>query len=326
MANGVWVFAQQKQGQISSSAFEALNVGRTLADASGGALTAVLFGHNVKDAAAQLTARGADRAIVADDASLADFADDLYATLLVDWIKTDQPEIVLGSATFYGKALFPRVAAMLNAGLVADAASISSEGGKLTVTKATYGGKGFSEFQFSDQRPIIITLRPKTVEEAKDSGGAGEIETRGLNGASGQAKVTESESGGAGAVNLNEADIIVSGGRGLKAAENYKMVEDLAQVLGAASGASRAIVDAGWVPYAKQVGQTGKTVNPKLYIACGISGAIQHLVGMQSSRVIVAINKDPDAPIFKVSSYGIVGDLFEYLPAITKVFKEKLGK
>lgn len=326
MANGVWVFAQQKNGQISSSAFEALNVGRTLADTSGGALTAALFGHNVKDAAVQLTARGADRAIVADDASLADFADDLYATLLVDWIKTDQPEIVLGSATFYGKALFPRVAAMLNTGLVADAASISSDGGKLTVTKATYGGKGFSEFQFSDQRPIIVTLRPKTVEEAKDSGGTGEVESRGLNGASGQVKVTESESGGAGAVNLNEADIIVSGGRGLKAAENYKMVEDLAQVLGAASGASRAIVDAGWVPYAKQVGQTGKTVNPKLYIACGISGAIQHLVGMQSSRVIVAINKDADAPIFKVSSYGIVGDVFEYLPAITKVFKEKLGK
>ncbi len=326
MANGVWVFAQQKKGQIASTAYEALTAGRQLADAMGKPLTAVLFGHNVKDAAAQLTARGADRAIVADDDALAAFVDDLYADLLVDWLKKDQPDVLIGSATFYGKALFPRVAAMLDTGIVADASSVKADGGTITASKATYGGKAFIDYTFDDKKPAIVTLRPKSVEEAKESDGGGDVETRGLDGTDG-AKINISESvvAAAGEVNLNEADIIVSGGRGLKAPENYKMVEELAKVLGAASGASRAIVDAGWVPYAKQVGQTGKTVNPKLYIACGISGAIQHLVGMQSSRVIVAINKDPDAPIFNVASYGIKGDLFEYLPEITKVFKEKLG-
>ncbi|MEW5873605.1 MAG: electron transfer flavoprotein subunit alpha/FixB family protein [Candidatus Zixiibacteriota bacterium] len=325
MASGVWIFANQKKGQISSSAFELLNIGRKLADQLGQPLTAVLFGHNVKDAAAQLTAHGADRAIVADDPALGEFVDDLYADLLVGWLKKDQPEVVLGSAGFYGKALFPRVAAMLDAGIVADAASVAVKDGKIVVTKATYGGKGFSDYTFGPQRPMVITMRPKSTEEAPDQGKTGEIETRALAGVSAKAQVTESVATGAGQVNLNEADIIVSGGRGLKGPENYKLVEELAAALGAAAGASRAIVDAGWVPYEKQVGQTGKTVNPKLYVACGISGAIQHLVGMQSSRVIVAINKDPDAPIFKVATYGIVGDVFEYLPAITKVVRERLG-
>ena len=325
-SSGVWVFAQQQKGTISSTAYELLAAGRKLADELGGSLTAVLFGSGVKDAAVQLTARGADRAIVADDPALENFSDDLYADLLADWIKKDQPAVVLGSATVYGKALFPRIAAMLDCGIVADAGGLAVKDGSIVATKATYGGKAFTDYAFSDARPMIVTMRPKSNEEAADQGGSGEVETRGLDGAGpGKLEVTEVTLSGAGEVNLNEADVIVSGGRGMKAAENYKMIEELAHILGAASGASRAIVDAGWVPYAKQVGQTGKTVNPKLYIACGISGAIQHLVGMQSSRVIVAINKDPDAPIFKVATYGIVGDLFEYLPEITKVFKEKLG-
>lgn len=325
MAAGIWVFANQRHGKIASSAFELLNIGRTLADALGQPLTAVLFGNGVKDAAVQLTARGADRAIVADDPTVAEFVDDLYADLLAGWLKKDQPEVVLGSAGFYGKALFPRVAAMLDTGIVADAGGVAVKDGQVVVTKATYGGKGFTDYTFGAQRPMIITIRPKSVEEAPEIGKSGEVETRALDSNSAKAQVTESVATGAGTVNLNEADIIVSGGRGLKGAENYKLVEDLAAALGAAAGASRAIVDAGWVPYEKQVGQTGKTVNPKLYIACGISGAIQHLVGMQSSRVIVAINKDPDAPIFKVATYGIVGDVFEYLPAITRVVRERLG-
>jgi len=325
MASGVWIFANQKKGQVSASAFELLNIGRKLADQLGQPLTAVLFGSGVKDAAAQLTAHGADRAIVADDPALGEFVDDLYADLLAGWLKKDQPEVLLGSAGFYGKALFPRVAAMLDAGIVADAASVAVKDGKIVVTKATYGGKGFSDYTFGAARPMVITMRPKSTEEAPAQGKTGDIETRAIAGVSAKAQVTESVATGAGQVNLNEADIIVSGGRGLKGPENYKLVEELAAALGAAAGASRAIVDAGWVPYEKQVGQTGKTVNPKLYIACGISGAIQHLVGMQSSRVIVAINKDPDAPIFKVATYGIVGDVFEYLPAITKVVRERLG-
>ena len=326
-SSGIWVFAQQKKSAISPTAFELLFLGRRLADQAGQPLTAIMFGHQVKDAAAQLTMRGADRAIVADDPSLANFVDDLYADLLAEWIKNEQPRIVLGSASFYGKALFPRVAAIADCGLVADAGSVAIKDGRITAVKATYGGKAFTEYTFADQHPAIISIRPKSNEEAAQRGAAGPVEIRNLDGRPpAKASVVASEDAGAGTVNLNEADIIVSGGRGLKTPENYKLVEDLAQVLGAASGASRAIVDAGWVPYAKQVGQTGKTVNPKLYIACGISGAIQHLVGMQSSRVIVAINKDPDAPIFNVSSYGIVGDLFEYLPEITRLLREKLRR
>ena len=326
-SSGIWVFAQQKKGAISPTAFELLSVGRQLADQTAQALTAIMFGHQVEDAAVQLTMCGADRAIVADHPSLTAFVDDLYAGLLAEWIRKDQPQIVLGSASFYGKALFPRVAAILGCGLVADASSVAIKDGHITAVKATYGGKAFTEYTFADQHPVIISMRPKSNEEAAPRGTTGPVELRHLDGMPpAKAAVVASEDAGAGTVNLNEADIIVSGGRGLKAPENYKLVEELAQVLGAASGASRAIVDAGWVPYAKQVGQTGKTVNPKLYIACGISGAIQHLVGMHSSRVIVAINKDPDAPIFTVASYGIVGDLFEYLPEITRLFREKLGR
>lgn len=321
-----WIFAQQRNGVISSGAFEQLAVARTLADSTGGTVTAILFGHNVGDQAQQLAARGADRAIVADDPALASFADDQYADLLSRWIVADKPDIVIGSATVYGRALFSRLAAKLGVGLVADAGGIELRDGKPHVTKATYGGKAFTEYVFTGPTPWLVTLRPKTSEESRVRDGKGSVDTRAVEGLGNpQVHIVASESLGAGAVPLTEADIIVSGGRGLKGPENYKMVEELAHVLGAASGASRAIVDAGWVPYDKQVGQTGKTVNPKLYIACGISGAIQHLVGMQSARVIVAINKDADAPIFKVASYGIIGDVFAYLPEITRVFKKKLG-
>jgi electron transfer flavoprotein alpha subunit len=301
----IWVFAQQRNGKISSGAYELLTVGRKLADSAGGSVTAILFGHNVGDQAEQLASRGADRAIVADDEALAGFVDDQYADLLGRWISAASPDLVI---------------------LVADASQIEMNEDVPHVTKATYGGKAFSEYVFAGAKPWLVTMRPKTSEESAARDNKGPIESRSADGLRDpQIHVVASESVGAGTVPLTEADIIVSGGRGLKAPENYKLVEELAKVLGAAAGASRAIVDAGWVPYDKQVGQTGKTVNPKLYIACGISGAIQHLVGMQSARVIVAINKDADAPIFKVASYGIVGDVFAYLPEITRVFKEKLG-
>ena len=322
----IWIFAQQRNGAISSGAFEQIAVARSLTDATGGSVTAILFGHSVSDQAARLVERGADRAIIADDPALASFVDDQYAELLSRWIATDKPDIVIGSATMYGRALFSRLAAKLGVGLVADASGVVLKDGIAHVTKATYGGKAFTEYVFSGPKPWLVTMRPKSAEESATRNGQGKVDTRGVDGlGSPQIHVVASESVGAGAIPLTEADIIVSGGRGLKGPENYKLVEELARVLGAASGASRAIVDAGWVPYDKQVGQTGKTVNPKLYVACGISGAIQHLVGMQSARVIVAINKDADAPIFKVASYGIVGDVFAYLPEITRVFKEKLG-
>lgn len=322
----IWIYAQQTNGTITGPSFELLRVARQLTASSGGVVTAVLFGHNVKDAAAQLTARGADRAVVADEPALEHFVDDLYADLLARWIEADKPNLVLGTANPYGRALFPRLASRLGCGLVADAGAVQLTDGQLRVTKATYGGKGFAEIEFTGDSPWLVTMRPKSTEEFREAGSGGGIETRSSNDLP-EPKITvlASEESDAGAISLTDADVIVSGGRGLREAGNYKLIEELAQVLGAALGASRAIVDAGWVPYSRQVGQTGKTVNPKLYVACGISGAIQHLVGMQSSRVIVAINKDPDAPIFKVASYGIVGDLFEYLPAITRVFREKLG-
>jgi electron transfer flavoprotein alpha subunit len=196
----------------------------------------------------------------------------------------------------------------------------------LICEKPSYGGNVTSVISFGDHRPALITIRPKTNPEAEATGGTGEARMLELPAElTPRNLVAASHAAEGGEVSLTEADVIVSGGRGIKTAENYKLIEELAAVLGAAKGASRAIVDAGWVPYSRQVGQTGKTVNPKLYVACGISGAIQHLVGMQSSRVIVAINKDGEAPIFSVATYGIVGDLFEYLPAITKLFAEKLG-
>ncbi len=322
----IWIFAQQRNGKVSSGAFELLTVGRKLADSAGGTVTAILFGHNIGDQAALLAARGADRAIVADDAALSGFVDDQYADLLGRWISAEKPDLVIGSATTYGRALFARLAANLNVGLVADAGGMELKDSVPHVTKATFGGKAFSEYIFTGAKPWLVTMRPKTSEESAVRENKAAVENRPADGLGDpQVHVVASESVGAGTIPLTEADIIVSGGRGLRGPENYKMVEDLAHVLGAAAGASRAIVDAGWVPYDKQVGQTGKTVNPKLYIACGISGAIQHLVGMQSARVIVAINKDADAPIFKVASYGIVGDVFAYLPEITRVFKEKLG-
>jgi len=322
----IWVFAQQKNSVIAGPAYEALKAARQLARQGGGIVTAVCFGHAISEAAAQLTARGADLALIADDPSLEHFVDDLYAELLARWIRTDGPQLVLGVSSFYGRALFPRLAALLKCGLVADAGSLSLNDGNLSVVKATYGGKAFTAHEFTGNPPWLVTLRPKSYEECKDGGSGATPTSRPADDLpQPQIAVTASEASDSGKVTLTEADIIVSGGRGLRGPDNYKLVEDLAAVLGAATGASRAIVDAGWVPYARQVGQTGKTVNPKLYIACGISGAIQHLVGMQSSRVIVAINKDPDAPIFKIASYGIVGDVFEYLPAITQVFREKLG-
>ncbi|MBI3872173.1 MAG: electron transfer flavoprotein subunit alpha/FixB family protein [candidate division Zixibacteria bacterium] len=322
----IWVFAQQRNGIMARTAYELLAVARQLLEPDSGAITAVLFGHGVGGSAAELTSRGADRALVADDPSLAHFVDDQYADLLRQWISNERPDILLGSASLYGRALFSRLAAILDRGLVADAGSLSLHEGRLRVIKATYGGKAFTEYEFSETKPWLVTLRPKSHEEARPGSSRGSVEMRAVDGLGpAQLRVVAAETVAAGTVSLTEADIIVSGGRGLRGPENYHLVEDLARVLGAAAGASRAIVDAGWVPYDQQVGQTGKTVNPKLYIACGISGAIQHLVGMQSARVIVAINKDPDAPILQIASYGIVGDVFAYLPEITRVFKEKLG-
>jgi len=326
--NAIWVFAQQKNGKLSATSFELLSVGKSLAEKTGGPLEAVIFGADLQPMVAELFERGAQNVHACQDASLEHFSDDLYAALLAELVKQRQPGIILGTASTYGRALFPRTAALLEAGIANDVRSVEiTPDGEIVGNKPVYGGNVFTDLSFGPNRPAFITVRPKTNPEAEPSGSAGDAHMIELPaGLTAKNTVSESNAAEGGEVSLTEADIIISGGRGIKNAENYKLIEDLARILGAAKGASRAVVDAGWVPYSRQVGQTGKTVNPKLYIACGISGAIQHLVGMQSSRVIVVINKDKEAPIFNVASYGIVGDLFEHVPAMIKVFGEKLAK
>lgn len=326
----VWVFAEQKDGVIDSAAFELLGVGRHLADQLGQDLAAILIGNKVRPLAQQLIAYGADKVYWLDHADLERFNDELYADNLSYLIERYRPNIVLLAATVYGRSLGPRVAARIDTGLTADCTGleIDADTRNLMQTRPAFGGNLMATIICPEHRPQMATVRPRVMKPLEpDSERSGRIlrqqaqlkqdlKTRVL-------QVVE-EAGET--VNLLEADIIVSGGRGLGDPKNFTLIEELAQTLSGAVGASRAAVDAGWIPYSHQVGQTGKTVGPKVYFACGISGAVQHLAGMSSSDIIVAINKDPDAPIFKVATYGIVGDVLEILPLITKEFKKALGK
>lgn len=327
----MWVWAEQKQGKISSVVMEALGVARSLAEKRKSEVWGILFIEKNDKQDQELISHGADKVILVENPGLKFFTDEIYARLLFELASEYKPEAILGGATFYGKALFPRVAVKLHTAVAADstALKINSDTGDMVATRPCYGGNVLAEVGFNQVRPQLVTLRPKSGKELPtDEKRKGEIIKKEFPAEKYQArtKVKEMVKEAAQAVNLAEADIIVSGGRGLKGPENFHLVKELTDALGGAMGASRAVVDAGWVPYAHQVGQTGRTVNPKLYIACGISGAIQHLVGMQSAKIIVAINKDKDAPIFKVATYGIVGDVFEILPALSKKFREMLKK
>lgn len=327
----IWVFAEQKNARLSNTVYELIGAGQELAEKRKCQLWGVLIGSNLEKEASRLLEYGLDKVILAQNPKLENFVDGDYAKILAELANEYKPELILGPATFYGKSLFPRLGIKLRTGVAADCIKISIDpvAGDVTATRPAYGGNVLAEITFTQVRPQLVTLRPKAFKEAtKDTHKAGEIIKREIpdDRLESQSTVKEVVQETGTMVNLAEADIIVSGGRGLKGPENFKLVQELAEVLGGAWGATRAVVDAGWVPYPQQVGQTGKTVNPKLYIACGISGAIQHLVGMQSSKVIVAINKDKDAPIFKVATYGIVGDVFEILPALTAKLKEVLKK
>jgi len=327
---GVWVFAEQRRGQIASVTYELLGEGRKLADSLGQSLAAVLLGYGLRQAAEELIAYGADTIYLVDDPQLADFHDDTYAYALLELIRRYRPNIVLTGATAIGRSFVPKVAAALGTGLTADCTqlTIDPQSKLLRQTRPAFGGNLMATIICPHRRPQMATVRHKVMQKAEYQPGRQgkvldvrlDIQQAGL-----RTKLVEFVEEITETVNLAEADIIVSGGRGVGSAENFHLIEELAKVLGGAVGASRAAVDAGWIPYSHQVGQTGKTVCPKLYIACGISGAIQHLAGMQSSKVIVAINIDPDAPIFNVATYGIVGDLFEVVPALTRRFKEILG-
>ncbi len=326
----VWVFAEQKRGVIQPVVYELLGKGRELADRLRSQLWAILLGYRIRDQAQELIYRGADKVIVVEDLLLENFLDEPYTQVLVDLIQKYKPEILLAGATTIGRALVSRVAVKVHAGLTADCTGleIDSEERLLLQTRPAFGGNIMATIITPNHRPQMATVRHKVMKEAKvDSKRKGEVEVLNYDGKLGsRTKLIDMIDEVGKTVNLAEADIIVSGGRGLGKAENFRIIEELAEVLGAAVGASRAAVDAGWISYAHQVGQTGRTVCPKLYIACGISGQIQHLVGMQSSDIIVAINKDPEAPIFKVADYGIVGDLFEIVPLLTKRFKEVLKR
>lgn len=326
--SGVWVFAEQKKGKVQSVSYELLGAGRRLADLRKSKLEAVLIGDGIESEAAELIARGADKVHVVESPDLRNFIDEAYSRILTRLIREAKPEIVLCGATTIGRALIPRVAVELRTGLTADCTGldIEEETGLLLQTRPAFGGNIMATIKCPDYRPQMATIRHKVMKEAfPHEGRTGEVvrveledgETAGRTAVEDVVEEIEET------VSLTEADIIVSGGRGLRGPENFHLIYDLAKALNGAVGASRASVDAGWIPYSHQIGQTGKTVQPKMYIACGISGAIQHLVGMQASDIIIAINKDPEAPILNVATYGLVGDLFQVLPALTARLKKK---
>lgn len=324
MAGGILIVAELNGSELAPITRQVIGAARKMADEKGLSVAAAAIGNNLDNVPQTLIKLGADTVYICDSPETEHFLDESFANICEDIVKAESPAVILGGASFYGKELFPRLAAKLGSGLAPDITALEWDGDNILATRPIYGGKAILKLTPAGQGPQMATLRPKAFPDAQpDDSRNGKTEkiTFDPAGHSSRAKVLEQVKEGGQAVSLTDADIIVSGGRGLREPANFKLIRDLAEVLGAAVGASRATVDAGWIPYAHQVGQTGKTVIPKLYIACGISGAIQHLVGMQSSRFIVAINRDPDAPIFKVATYGIVGDLFEFVPALTEKLK-----
>ena len=325
---GVWVFAEQRRGELHKVSFELLGKGRELADQLQVPLSAVLLGYSIKSKAQDLISAGADNVYVVDNQELKDFNDEIYAKVLADIAGQYKPEIILAGATAIGRAFIPRVSIRLNAGLTADctAFELDLQERNLYQIRPAFGGSLMAKIMTPERRPQMATARYKVFKPLTiDTSRKGEIIEPQIKEDSFKTRsqfiefIKEVET----TVNLSEADIIVSGGRGIGCAENFKIIRELAEAIGGAVGASRAAVDSGWIPYSHQVGQTGKTVSPKIYIACGISGAVQHLAGMQSSDIIIAINKDPDAPIFSVAKFGIVGDIFQILPAITEKLKNR---
>ncbi|MCB5230286.1 MAG: electron transfer flavoprotein subunit alpha [Candidatus Cloacimonas sp.] len=325
---GIWVFAEQRDGNLAPVVLELLGKGSELAAVKEVELSAVLIGHNVEGLAKELIAYGADKVIAVDQPELEHFNDQLYTKVLTEISEKYKPEIILAGATVIGRSFIPRVAVELHTGLTADCTglAIDEENGNLLQTRPAFGGNIMATILTPNHRPQMATVRHKVMDPLpKDNERTGTVinETIDLSKYDNKTKYISFEHDETQTLNIAEANLVISGGRGLKEKKNFAMIEELAKVLGAAVGASRAAVDAEWVSYPHQVGQTGKTIKPRVYVACGISGAIQHLAGMQSSDYIIAINKDPDAPIFKAADLGIVGDIFEILPKLTKKFQLK---
>ena len=327
MAQGVWIVAEQRDGEIRKITYELVSEGRRVADALGQELTVLLLGSNVKEKAAELGQYGADKVMVADDPRLAVYTTDAYVSVIAELAKANDPAILLLGASVQGKDLSGRLSAKLGVGMAQDCTAFSIEDGNLVAIRPIYAGKAYAKVTFENSWPQMATARPNVMSiNEPDASKSAEVTDAGFSLDEGalKTKVVDTIKDESGKVDLTEADKIVSGGRGMKGPENYTVLEELADLIGASVGASRSAVDAGWRPHSDQVGQTGKVVSPNLYVACGISGAIQHMAGMSTSKVIVAINKDPDAPIFQKADYGVVGDLFDVVPALTQEVKKYL--
>jgi electron transfer flavoprotein alpha subunit len=347
MSNKVWVFIDQFKGEALLTSWEAMGAAKGLAEELGSGLTALVLGHQVEELAGLAGQYGADEVILADDPILADYRPEPYTSVIANLAKDAQPEVILFPTTSRGRELAGMLAIDLDSGALVDVTALEVKDGNIVATRPVYAGKLLAKV-VTQARPQIITVRvrafPKASQDINRIGNVTRVQVY-LDEAEQNSRVLDYTEAGGG-VSLSDAAVIVSGGRGMsnnpalqapagldereaeiwRAQEGFKLIGGLAQVLNGAMGASRAAVDAGYVPYQHQVGQTGKVVAPDLYIACGISGAIQHLAGMRSSKLIVAINKDPEAPIFKLARYGVVGDLHQIVPALSEAFKKRLER
>lgn len=319
MAN-VLVVAEIKDGILKKISREMTSAAKKIAEALGGQVEVLLIGDGAEKFAPDVASVGADKVIVA---KATEFHPEGYANIIAAVAKEKGSRVVLMPHTGQGKDYSPRVAVKLGVGIVADIVGISMDGGKVIAKKPIYSGKAYANIKVNTDVQVF-TIRPNS-QEIVEKAGAGAVETTSHGFGDVKTKTLSTSMTGGNKIQLTEASIIVSGGRGMRGPENFAILQELCDVIGAALGASRAAVDAGWIPHSHQVGQTGKTVSPNCYIACGISGSIQHMAGMGSSKYIVAINKDPEAPIFKVATFGVVADLFEVVPALTKEFKKVLG-
>lgn len=319
MPQGVLAIAEQTEGKFRKATFEVVSEGRRLADTLGESLTALVMGADIGSIAGQLSTFGADKVLAVDDSALAEGTIELHAATATQIIEGNDPRIVLLGASAQGKDLGARLAARLDAGLAMDCTSLEVEEDSLLAVRPVFGGKVLAKVAITET-PQIAAIRPN-VMPVSENPKPDRVETVGVEIPTSRTRLLERRIETSGQVDLTEADIVVSGGRGMGGAD-FSLLEELAQSLGGAVGASRSAVDEGWRPHSDQVGQTGKVVTPSLYIACGISGAIQHLAGMASSKYIVAVNKDPEAPIFKKADFGVVEDLFKVVPAITAAVKK----
>jgi len=326
MAKGVWIVAEQRDGVLRKISFELASTARKFADQLGEEVCAILLGSGIEGIAGGLFKYGVDKVYVADNAALEPYTTDAHAMAVAKVVKENDPSILLLGASIQGKDLSGRLVGKLATGMATDCTDVKIADGKLVAIRPMYGGKCCGEVVISST-PQMASLRPNVfpIVENQKTGTVVKFDP-GLDPAQLKTKVLEIQKDTSGKVDLTEANFIVSGGRGMKGPEGYQIIEGLADVIGATVGASRAAVDAGWRPLSDQVGQTGKVVSPNLYIACGISGAIQHLAGMSSSKYIVAINKDPEAPIFTKADYGVVDDLFKIIPELTEACKKLLAE